>query len=142
MCLISTPIAIGGLYVIAAGGTQGSGIAGGVIALLFGGVLGFLSWVAVLVGPDHLLLDPAAGTLDIRRGRTGRSIPLDQLGTFTITTHKRLQKSRAATWHKLEASGLPSVILLETISPKPVEDLKARLESAVATYAATMRQAS
>lgn len=115
--------------------SSGPGRVAGVIGFLFLGPISLLAWLTLFTGLDRLVVDVPAGVIEHVRSRKVTSVALEELGPLTITAHRRLPGSRSATWHKLEAAGLPNTIILETISKVPVEKLKARLERAIAASA-------
>lgn len=73
---------------------HGPAMAGGVIATLFGGLVGYLGIAALREGGTYVRIDVAAGTLDYHAGRKSESFALDQLGALDVVQqHQRVTQS-------------------------------------------------
>jgi hypothetical protein len=113
----------------------GQSFAAGMIALAFGVPVGFLSWNALKVGPRRLRVDVAGGTIDHIVDEQATSCALDQLGPLEIITYRRNSTRNNPEWHKLQAAGLPDVVLLQSLNRKVVEQLRDRLDRLIAQSA-------
>jgi hypothetical protein len=86
-------------------------------------------------GKDYLRVDIAAGLVEfVGRGRTD-SIPLDAVGTLAIveyvSPHDKRYPSRRTKWYRLVSPALsetPDAYLFESVYPKSVESVRARLQ--------------
>ncbi|HSD90802.1 MAG TPA: hypothetical protein VLB44_24925 [Kofleriaceae bacterium] len=136
VCLLFTGGALVALAILIVGtNSSGPGRIAGLIGFVFTAPVALIAWATLIVGVDHLRIDVPGGMFEHVSGKKVRAVPLEELGSLTITPYKRLPGRRSSTWHKLEATGLPGLILCETISLAPVANLKGRLELAVAASA-------
>lgn len=126
---------LGGAILVVWQASAGQSLAAGMIPLVIGAPLAFLTWQSLKGGADHLRIDLARGTIDHVSGDQVTSSPLDALGPLTITTYRRNSSRHNPEWHRLEAAGLPKIILKEWLDPVPVARLRDQLERAIAQSA-------
>lgn len=119
---------------------SGPGRLPGAIGLGVFGLAAFIAYKHLSHGLEYLEIDVPAGTFTHCAGKQPTTVPLAELGPLTITKYNSDPQLRARVrqlvwWHKLEAAGLPRVILSDTIDPKPTEAMKAKFERAIAASA-------
>ena len=105
------------------------------ISILLAGILGMLAggWFGRIAGRkhEHLRVDINAGVVEYVGGKTV-ACPLAELGRFEIVKHKEpydIRKRHRTEWFRLVAPGLPDVLLANSVYPKGVERLRARLQA-------------
>ena len=90
---VGTAAAIGGAIVLAdelrGVNVHGPAMAGGVIAIVLGGLVGYLGIAALREGGTYAVIDPVAGTLEHHAGKKIETFPLSELGGLVVVQHER-----------------------------------------------------
>lgn len=134
---VGAATAIGGAIVLVGElrgvNVHGPAIAGGVIATVLGGLIGFLGAAALREGGTYLVIDTAAGTLEHHAGTKTETFPLSDLGGLVIVKYDPpradRRRSEVPFWH-LRAERVPKP-LFQSLSRDRVQRRKALIERLV-----------
>lgn len=112
---------------------HGPAVAGGVVATVLGGLIGYLGVAALREGGTYLVIDTAAGTLAHHAGRKIETFPLAELGGLVVVKYDPprtdRRRSEVAFWH-LRAERVPKP-LFQSLSRDRVERRKTLIERLV-----------
>lgn len=125
-------VALGGAYALYAElSTQsrnGRVIAAGVIGVLVGGAVGYLSLRAWMSGGTYLLVDVPAGGIEYVSHGQVTACSLDELGELEIVEHRRNISRHNPIWYKLCAPGLPKITICTSPFPTGVRNMQTKLQ--------------
>ena len=137
--VFGTAAAIGGAIVLAGElrgvNVHGPAMAGGVIAILLGGVIGYLGLAALREGGTYVVIDPSAGTLEHHAGKKIETCQLSELGGLVIVKCEptRVDGRRSVPTWQLRAERVAKP-LFESLNRDKVVARKARIDQLVRDY--------
>lgn len=109
----------------------------GLFALVFGSLLSFAALLSVISGVPHMLVDVPAGVVHHVYDAQRTSVPLAELGPLAVHVRRGdYRPGQTPVYYRLEAAGLPKIVLVEYTSRSPAEKLRDRLDTLIAASAA------
>ena len=127
--------AMGGLIYIVWQISAGLSFGAGLVPLLIGAPIAFLTRQALKGGVNHVLIDVAAGTFEIVNVKRRLMFPLDQVGPVRVTPYKPANvRPYQPDFFKVELTGLPAGVLLDSPFEGPARRLHEQLERLIARH--------